>query len=94
MLISIQEPTLFSGTIYQNVVDGLTGTPMVNLPEGEKQRMVVEACKSAYAHDFIETLPNVRSFLQCPSTLLTILRATILGLAREVRHYPEDKSSV
>ncbi|KAJ4128272.1 hypothetical protein NW768_008560 [Fusarium equiseti] len=53
-----QEPTLFSGTIYQNVVDGLTGTPMVDLPEDEKQRMVVEACKSAYAHDFIETLPN------------------------------------
>ncbi|RFN46690.1 multidrug resistance protein [Fusarium flagelliforme] len=53
-----QEPTLFSGTIYQNVVDGLTGTSMVDLPEDEKQRMVVEACKSAYAHDFIETLPN------------------------------------
>ncbi|GKU02834.1 multidrug resistance protein 1 [Fusarium langsethiae] len=53
-----QEPTLFSGTIYQNVVDGLTGTPMVDLPEDEKQRMVIEACKSAYAHDFIETLPK------------------------------------
>ncbi|KAF5232808.1 hypothetical protein FAUST_8534 [Fusarium austroamericanum] len=53
-----QEPTLFSGTIYQNVVDGLTGTPMVDLPEEEKQRMVIEACKSAYAHDFIETLPK------------------------------------
>ncbi|KAK2672972.1 AAA ATPase domain [Fusarium oxysporum f. sp. vasinfectum] len=53
-----QEPTLFSGTIYQNVVDGLTGTPMVDLSEEEKKRMVVDACKSAYAHDFIETLPN------------------------------------
>ncbi|KAF4336925.1 multidrug resistance [Fusarium beomiforme] len=53
-----QEPTLFSGTIFQNVVDGLTGTPMVELPEAEKRRMVMEACKSAYAHDFIETLPN------------------------------------
>ncbi|RGP59062.1 hypothetical protein FSPOR_11598 [Fusarium sporotrichioides] len=46
------------GTIYQNVVDGLTGTPMVDLPEDEKQRMVIEACKSAFAHDFIETLPK------------------------------------
>ncbi|KAF4441558.1 hypothetical protein F53441_12007 [Fusarium austroafricanum] len=53
-----QEPTLFSGSIYQNVVDGLTGTPMVDLPEDEKRAMVIEACKSAYAHDFIETLPN------------------------------------
>lgn len=53
-----QEPTLFSGTIYQNVVDGLTGTSMVDLSEEEKKRMVVDACKSAYAHDFIEALPN------------------------------------
>ncbi|KIL86053.1 hypothetical protein FAVG1_10447 [Fusarium avenaceum] len=53
-----QEPTLFSGTIYQNVVDGLTGTPLVDLPEEEKRRMVIDACQSAYAHDFIETLPN------------------------------------
>ncbi|KAH7137728.1 ABC transporter type 1, transmembrane domain-containing protein, partial [Dactylonectria macrodidyma] len=27
-----QEPTLFSGSIFQNVVDGLTGTDMANLP--------------------------------------------------------------
>ncbi|KAM5369958.1 hypothetical protein ACJZ2D_008757 [Fusarium nematophilum] len=53
-----QEPTLFSGTIYQNVVDGLTGTNLVDLPEDQKRRMVIEACQSAYAHDFIETLPN------------------------------------
>ncbi|KAM0547863.1 hypothetical protein ACHAPJ_010210 [Fusarium lateritium] len=53
-----QEPTLFSGSIYQNVVDGLTGTPMVDLPEDEKRQMVIKACQSAYAHDFIETLPN------------------------------------
>lgn len=36
---------------------------MVDLPEEEKQRMVIEACKSAYAHDFIETLPKVSSSL-------------------------------
>ncbi|EEU35319.1 uncharacterized protein NECHADRAFT_36975 [Fusarium vanettenii 77-13-4] len=53
-----QEPTLFSGTIYQNVVDGLTGTNMADLPEDQKRAMVIEACQSAYAHDFIETLPN------------------------------------
>lgn len=56
-----QEPTLFSGTIYQNVVDGLTGTNMADLPEDRKRTMVIEACQSAYAHDFIETLPNVSS---------------------------------
>lgn len=54
-----QEPTLFSGTIYQNIVDGLTGTDMADLPAEEKHRLVTEACKSAFAHDFIEELPNV-----------------------------------
>ncbi|KAF7560030.1 hypothetical protein G7046_g4121 [Stylonectria norvegica] len=53
-----QEPTLFSGTIYQNVVDGLTGTNLAALPDEEKRNLVVKACKAAYAHDFIETLPN------------------------------------
>lgn len=53
-----QEPTLFSGTIYQNIVDGLTGTDMADLPDEEKRRLVKEACQSAYAHDFIEDLPN------------------------------------
>ncbi|GJN72403.1 hypothetical protein PLICBS_006476 [Purpureocillium lilacinum] len=53
-----QEPTLFSGTIYQNVVDGLTGTDMVDLPDDEKRRLVREACQAAYAHDFIEDLPK------------------------------------
>lgn len=50
---------MFSGTIYQNVVDGLTGTEMADLPDGEKRRLVEESCKSAFAHEFIEDLPQV-----------------------------------
>ncbi|OAQ98396.1 hypothetical protein LLEC1_04360 [Akanthomyces lecanii] len=53
-----QEPTLFTGSIYQNVVDGLSGTAMIDLPEDEKRRLVQEACESSYAHDFITELPN------------------------------------
>ncbi|KAM4054437.1 ABC transporter [Hirsutella rhossiliensis] len=53
-----QEPKLFSGTIFQNVVDGLTGTDKDGLAGEEKQRLVTEACKAAYAHEFIERLPN------------------------------------
>lgn len=53
-----QEPTLFSGSIYQNVVDGLTGTNKEDLPFEEKRSLVVEACKAAFAHDFIQDLPN------------------------------------
>lgn len=53
-----QEPTLFTGSIYQNVVDGLSGTAMVDLPEDEKRRLVQEACESSFAHDFVSELPN------------------------------------
>ncbi|GAB0138927.1 hypothetical protein EsDP_00007147 [Epichloe bromicola] len=53
-----QEPTLFSGTIYQNVVDGLTGTGKEDLTHEAKRPLVVEACKAAFAHDFVEDLPD------------------------------------
>lgn len=53
-----QEPTLFTGSVYQNVVDGLSGTTMSDLPEEEKRRLVQEACESSYAHDFVSELPN------------------------------------
>lgn len=74
-----QEPTLFSGTIYQNIVDGLTGTDMANLPDEEKRTLVKEACISAYAHDFIEELPNV-------STSATNLTVFSLTTVRAMRH--------
>ena len=54
-----QEPTLFSGSIYQNVADGLTGTSMSELPDTEKRALVREACEAAFAHDFISKLPQV-----------------------------------
>ncbi|RDA85047.1 hypothetical protein CP532_4591 [Ophiocordyceps camponoti-leonardi (nom. inval.)] len=53
-----QEPTLFSGTVFQNVVDGLAATELSDVPDDEKRRLVIEACQAAYAHDFIEDLPN------------------------------------
>lgn len=53
-----QEPTLFSGTIYQNVVDGLTGSSMGSLPDDEKRKLVEASCISAFAHDFIQELPQ------------------------------------
>jgi ATP-binding cassette, subfamily B (MDR/TAP), member 1 len=59
LLTRTQEPTIFRGTIYQNVVDGLTGTEICDLSDTHKKRMVTEACKAAYAHDFVTALPNV-----------------------------------
>jgi ATP-binding cassette, subfamily B (MDR/TAP), member 1 len=52
-----QEPVLFRGTIFENVVQGLVGD-QINLSADEKRALVEEACKSANAHDFISELPE------------------------------------
>ncbi|KAK1147947.1 hypothetical protein N8T08_000463 [Aspergillus melleus] len=53
-----QEPVLFSGSIYDNIVTGLVGTPWENKPKSEKRRLVHEAAEVAFAHGFISALPN------------------------------------
>ncbi|KAK1522661.1 multidrug resistance protein 3 [Colletotrichum paranaense] len=53
-----QEPVLFSDTIYNNVVHGLYGTPMNDLPEPEKRELVRQACIQAFADEFIQELPQ------------------------------------
>lgn len=55
---ALQEPTLFTGSIFQNVVDGLTGSEASNLSDEDKLRMVQDSCRAAFAHDFIEDLPQ------------------------------------
>jgi ABC-type multidrug transport system fused ATPase/permease subunit len=54
-----QEPFLFNDTIYQNVAHGLVGTKWENESEENKREMVREACKEAFADEFIEALPDV-----------------------------------
>jgi len=46
-----QEPTLFLGSVYENVASGLAGTLLNGLSREEKMKLVVEACKAAYAQD-------------------------------------------
>ena len=53
-----QEPVLFNDTIYNNVVHGLYGTEMDNLPEQEKRRLVHDACVESNADGFIQSLPE------------------------------------
>ncbi|KAJ4984447.1 ABC transporter [Stagonosporopsis vannaccii] len=52
-----QEPTLFQGTIYENIAKGLIGDQK-SLPEEKKMEMIQEACKNSNAHDFIDALPD------------------------------------
>lgn len=53
-----QEPTLFMGSVFENVRYGLIGTQWEDAPEEEQRRLVTEACKVAYAHDFVSQLPQ------------------------------------
>ncbi|WKT52789.1 AAA ATPase domain [Fusarium oxysporum f. sp. vasinfectum] len=53
-----QEPVLFSGTIYDNIANGLVGSPWENDPYDGKLARIQEAAKNAFAHDFITDLPQ------------------------------------
>lgn len=52
-----QEPTLFSGTVFENVAMGLTGKQR-NLPFQTQREIVQEACRQSNAHEFIMELPR------------------------------------
>lgn len=54
-----QEPFLFNDTICGNVANGLIGTQWESESEERRREMVQEACKEAYAHEFISRLPDV-----------------------------------
>ncbi|KAF4994158.1 hypothetical protein FGRMN_5932 [Fusarium graminum] len=53
-----QEPFLFNDTIYKNVAYGLIGTPWADEPEQKKRELVMEACREAFADEFINKLPE------------------------------------
>ncbi|KAI4631038.1 ABC-type transporter tr06 [Alternaria metachromatica] len=53
-----QEPFLFNDTLYNNIAFGLIGTQYEDLPKEEKMRLVEDACREAYAEEFIAKLPE------------------------------------
>ncbi|KAM0338854.1 hypothetical protein ACHAPU_011170 [Fusarium lateritium] len=53
-----QEPFLFNDTIYKNVAYGLIGTPWADESEEKKRELVMEACREAFADEFIDKLPE------------------------------------
>lgn len=55
-----QEPHLFNNTIYANVEFGLIGTDWENADLETKKGLVKQACKEAFADEFIDRLPEVR----------------------------------
>jgi ATP-binding cassette subfamily B (MDR/TAP) protein 1 len=57
-----QEPFIFNDTIYNNVAHGLVGTKFEKEDVETKKKLVEEACKEAFADEFISRLPQVRFF--------------------------------
>ena len=55
-----QDPFLFNDTIYKNVEYGLIGTEWEYEPMSVKKKLVKQACKEAFADEFIARLPGVR----------------------------------
>lgn len=53
-----QEPSLFNDSIYANVMHGLAGTPWEGEPLEVKQELAREACREAFANEFIDRLPE------------------------------------
>ena len=53
-----QEPFLFNESLYDNVSRGLIGSIWETEPDEQKRFLVEEACKEAFADDFIRHLPN------------------------------------
>jgi len=49
---------MFHGTVYENVANGLSGTLMADLDEPQKRKLVEDACQAAFAHEFIEEMPQ------------------------------------
>jgi|SRR3569833_638752 len=65
-----QEPFLFNDTIYRNVEHGLVGTEWEHAPTEVKSKLVENACKEAFADEFISRLPDVCRLSSPPIPLL------------------------
>ncbi|KAJ5520708.1 ABC transporter integral membrane type 1 [Penicillium fimorum] len=53
-----QEPFLFNDSIYNNVAFGLIGSQWENDTDTVKMELITEACKQAFADEFIDRLPK------------------------------------
>ncbi|KAI8722402.1 hypothetical protein NCS52_00383900 [Fusarium sp. LHS14.1] len=53
-----QEPVLFNGSVFENIANGLVGTPWQFASRDEQMNRVEHAAKIAFAHDFILSLPQ------------------------------------
>ncbi|KAL4769338.1 P-loop containing nucleoside triphosphate hydrolase protein [Aspergillus nidulans var. acristatus] len=53
-----QEPVLFNGSVFDNIANGLVGTQWETESQEDQMQRVQAAAKLAFAHDFIQNLPQ------------------------------------
>ena len=49
---------MFNGTVFENIANGLAGTPLAHADDEQKRKLVEEACRAAFASEFIEKMPH------------------------------------
>ena len=84
-----QEPFLFSGTIYENVAQGLDTTPFANQEPSVKLQMITKACREANAWGFILSLKEgLDTQVGERGCLLSIGQRQRIAIARAVVSQP------
>lgn len=49
---------LFNASVFENIANGLVGTPWETASQADQMQRVQEAARLAFAHDFIQNLPQ------------------------------------
>jgi ATP-binding cassette subfamily B (MDR/TAP) protein 1 len=88
-----QEPQLFHGSLYENILHGLSGTKYANATFQDKAKLVEDACREARATEFIERLPKVSQYVARIESPLTNSRASELTSAIKDLCCQGDKNS-
>ena len=75
---------LFRGSVYSNVVNGMSEEQRKTLPDEKKLELVQLACISANAHEFIESLPKVIS----PKSENELVCYLVVNVSASLLHEP------
>lgn len=89
-----QEPVLFSGTIFDNIRFGLSGTLLGESSDEDLKDLVEGAAKNANAHEFISQLPEgYKTNVGQRGALLSGGQKQRIAIARAIISDPKSKSS-